>query len=156
MKQGDALSPLLFNIPLQKIINKLKLIPAGIKIKEERINIMAYVDDIILIGESELEIRQLIIELEENARKIGLKINQEKTKYMILGTAKITGDKRGEIKVSKYTFEKVENFKYLGVIINENNKKEFEIQERLKNANKAYFMLQNILKLKNIKIRTKN
>ena len=54
----------------------------------------------------------------------------------------------------------MDNFKYLGGIINENNKKEFEIQERLQNANKAYFMLQNILKSKNIskniKIRIKN
>jgi hypothetical protein len=30
------------------------------------------------------------------------------------------------------------------------NKKDFEIQERIKNANKAYFMLQNIFKSKNI------
>ena len=155
LKQGDALSPLLFNIALQKIINKLKLTPAGINIKEERINIMAYADDIILIGESELEIRELIIELEENAREIGLKINQDKTKYVILRKAKITGDKKREIKINKYTFEKVDNFKYLGVITNE-NKKEFEIQERLKKANKTYFMLQNILKSKNIKIRIKN
>ena len=75
---------------------------------------------------------------------------------MVLGKAKITGHKKREIKINKYTFEKVDNFKYLGIIINENNKKEFEIQERLKNANKAYFMLQNILKSKNIKIHIKN
>jgi hypothetical protein len=41
-------------------------------------------------------------------------------------------------------------FKYLGVIMNENNKKDFEIQERINNANKAYFVLQNIFKSKNI------
>jgi hypothetical protein len=67
-----------------------------------------------LIGKSELEIRQLNIELEENAKKIGLKINQEKTKYMIVGKTKITGVKKKEIKINKYTFEKVDNFKYLG------------------------------------------
>ena len=49
----------------------------------------------------------------------------------------------------------MDNFKYLGVITNE-NKKEFEIQERLKKANKTYFMLQNISKSKNIKIHIKN
>jgi hypothetical protein len=65
-----------------------KLIPAGINIKEKRINVLAYADDIILIGESELEIRQLSTELEENAEKIGLKINKEKTKYMIIGKTK--------------------------------------------------------------------
>jgi hypothetical protein len=31
----------------------------------------------------------------------------------------------------------VENFKYLGVIFNENNNKQVDLQERIKNANKT-------------------
>ena len=63
---------------------------------------------------------------------------------MIVGKSKITGDKKKEIKI-KNTFEKVDNFKYLGVLINENNKKDFEIQERIKKANKAYFCYRTYL-----------
>ena len=49
-----------------------------------------------------------------------------------------------------YTFERVENFQYLGVIINADNNHQTHLQERIKNANKTYFMLQNFFKNKNI------
>ena len=45
----------------------------------------------------------------------------------------------------------MENFKYLGVVFNENNINQIDLQERIKNANKTYFMLQKFFKNKNIK-----
>jgi len=54
----------------------------------------------------------------------------------------------------------MENFKYLGVILNEGNNNQIHLQERIKNANKTYLMLQNLFKNKNIskklKLRLKN
>jgi len=54
----------------------------------------------------------------------------------------------------------VENFKYFGVILNEDNNNQIGLQERIKNANKIYFMLQKLFKNKNIskkiKLRLKN
>jgi len=44
----------------------------------------------------------------------------------------------------------VENFKYLGVILNEDNNNQIDLQERIKNANKTYFMLQKFFRNKNI------
>jgi len=40
-----------------------------------------------------------------------------------------------------YTFERVENFKYLGVILNEGNNYQIDLQERIRNPNKTYFMV---------------
>jgi len=40
--------------------------------------------------------------------------------------------------------------KYLGVILNEDNNNQIDLQERIKNANKMYFMLQKFFKNKNI------
>ena len=51
-------------------------------------------------------------------------------------------------------------FKYLGFILNEDNNNQIDLQERIKNANKTYFMLQNFFKNNNIskklKLRLKN
>ena len=44
----------------------------------------------------------------------------------------------------------MENFKYLGIILNEGNNNQTDLQEEMKNANKTYFMLQKFLKNKNI------
>jgi hypothetical protein len=82
LKQGDPLSPILFNLALQKVIQSIKIVPSGIKIGREQLHILAYADDSALIGKNEIEIRQLFVEMENIARKLGLPINQEKTKYM--------------------------------------------------------------------------
>ena len=50
LKQGDPLSPTLFNLALQKVIQSIKRVPCGIKIGKEQMNILAYADDIALIG----------------------------------------------------------------------------------------------------------
>ena len=56
------------------------MVPSGIKIGKEQLNILAYA----LIGKNEIEIRKLFVEMENIARKFRLQINQEKTKYMIV------------------------------------------------------------------------
>ena len=156
LKQGDPLSPILFNLALQKVIQGIKMIPSGMKIGKERLNILAYADDIALIGENKIEIRKLFVEMENIARKYGLWINQEKTKYMIAERE----NNLQKNKIKNYKFERVENFKYLGVILNEDNNNQIDLQERIKNANKLYFMLQKFFKNKNVskklKLRLKN
>jgi hypothetical protein len=56
--------------------------------------------------------------------------------------------KNRHLKIKNYKFERVENFKYLGVILHEDNNHQILLQERIKNANKTYFMLQIFSKIK--------
>jgi hypothetical protein len=134
------------------------MVPSGIQIGKEQLNILAYADDIALIGKNEIEIK-LFVEVKNIARKFGLQINQEKTKYMIVERKNsLKKNKIGHLKIKKYNFERVENFKYLGVTINEDNNNQIDLQERIKNANKTYFMPQKFFKNKKIsktKIKTK-
>jgi cytochrome oxidase assembly protein ShyY1 len=86
--------------------------------------------------------------MENVARKLGLQINQEKTKYMIVERKNTLKQKTIELKIKNYKFERVENFKYLGVILHKDNNHQIHLQERVKNANKTYFMLQTFSKIK--------
>jgi len=52
LKDGDAVSPILFNLALQKVIQSIKMVPGGIKIGKEQLNVLAYADDIALIGKN--------------------------------------------------------------------------------------------------------
>ena len=110
-KLGDPLSPLLFNLALQEVIQSLKTVPSGIKIGKEQLNVLAYAGDIALIGKNEIERRKLFVEMENIARKFGLQINQEKTKHVRVerknSSKKI---KIGHLKIKNYKFGKVENF----------------------------------------------
>jgi hypothetical protein len=149
LKQGDPLSPILRNLELQKVKQSIKMFPSGIKIGKEQLNVLAYAEDIALIGKIEIQIRKLFVEMENTARKFGRQIKQEKTKYMIVKRKNsFKKNKIRHLKLKTYKFQRAESFKYLGVILTEDNNNQTDLQERIKNANKTYFMLQKILKIK--------
>ena len=56
LKQGDSIAPVLFNLALQKVIQSIKMVPSGIEIGKEQLIVLAYADDIVLIGKYEVEI----------------------------------------------------------------------------------------------------
>ena len=53
----------------------------GIKIAGRNINNLSYVDDTILVVESE-ELKSLLMQVKEESEKVGLKLNIHKTKIM--------------------------------------------------------------------------
>ena len=55
---------------------------AGIKMARRNINSLRYVDNIILMAESEEELKSLLMRLREESEKAGLKLNIQKTKIM--------------------------------------------------------------------------
>jgi hypothetical protein len=56
------------------VIESIKMVPNDIKIGRQQLNILAYADDIVLIGKNDTEIRKLL-EMENVARNLGLQIN---------------------------------------------------------------------------------
>ena len=76
-------------------------------------NVLANADDIVLFGKNEIEIRHLFLEIKNIARNFGLRINQGKTKYMIVewkNSSKLNTIR--QLTIKNYTFEKADNFKY--------------------------------------------
>ena len=55
---------------------------AGIKIAKKNINNLRYADDTTLMAESEEELKSLLMKVEEESKKVGLKLNIQKTKIM--------------------------------------------------------------------------
>ena len=55
---------------------------AGIKIAGRNINNLRYADDNNLMSESEEELKSLLMEVKEESEKVGLKLNNQKTKVM--------------------------------------------------------------------------
>ena len=57
----------------------------GIKTAGRNINNLRYADDTTLMAESEEELKSLLIKVKEESRKVGLKLNIQKTKIMASG-----------------------------------------------------------------------
>ena len=58
---------------------------AGIKIARRNINNLRYADDTTLMAESEEELKSLLMKVKEESEKVGLKLNNQKTKIMASG-----------------------------------------------------------------------
>ena len=63
----------------------LKEAQAGIKMAGRNINNLRYADDTTLRAESKEELKSLLMEVKEESKKVGLKINIQKTKIMASG-----------------------------------------------------------------------
>jgi len=77
-------------------------------------------------------------------KKIGLEVNADKTKYMVMSQDQNAGQSHN-IKTDKSSFEKVEEFKYLGTTLREQNSIQEEIKSRLKSGNSCYHLVQNLV-----------
>ena len=84
VRQGCILSPCLFNLYVEYIMRNagLEEAQAGIKIARRNIKNLRYADDITLMAESEKELKSLLMKVKEESKKVGLKLNIQKTKIM--------------------------------------------------------------------------
>ena len=72
----------------------------GIKIAGRNINNLRYAGDITLMAESEEELKSLLMKVNEESEKVGLKPNIQKTKIMVSGPVtswKIDGETVGTV-----------------------------------------------------------
>ena len=86
VRQGGTLSPRLFNFYAEYIMRNAGLDEAqpGIKIAGRNINNLRYADDTSLMAESE-ELKSLLMKVNEESEKVGLKLNIQKMKIMASG-----------------------------------------------------------------------
>ena len=84
VRQGCILSPYLFNLYAEYIIRNAgqEEAQAGIKIARRNISNLRYADDTTLMAESEEELKSLLMKVKEESKKVGLKLNIQKTKIM--------------------------------------------------------------------------
>ena len=65
---------------------RLEEAQAGIKIARRNINNLRYADDTTLMAESKEELRSLLMKVKEESKKVGLKLNIQKTKITAFST----------------------------------------------------------------------
>jgi len=83
LKQGEALSPLLFNFALECAIRRIQVIQDGLKLNGTR-HLLVYADDINILGGSVHTVKENAEALVVVSKETGLEVTADKTKYMVL------------------------------------------------------------------------
>jgi GTP-dependent phosphoenolpyruvate carboxykinase len=83
LKQGDALSPLLFNFALEYAIKRVQVNQDGLKLNGTH-QLLSYADDVNILGGSEHTVKENAEDLVVATEEIELEVNADKTKYMAM------------------------------------------------------------------------
>jgi len=83
LKQGEVLSPLLFNFALEYAIRKIQVNQDGLKL-DDTYHIPVYADDVNILGGRAHTVKENAEALIVASKEIRLKVNADKTKYKVL------------------------------------------------------------------------
>jgi len=143
LKQGDALSLLPFNFALEYAIRRVQVNQNGLKLNGTH-QLLAYVDDVNILGGSVDTVKKNTEALVAATKAIILEVNAHKTKYITVSRDQNAG-RIHSMKIDNCSIERVEEFKYLGTRVTNQNSIQEEIKSRLKLGNACYYSVQNLL-----------
>jgi hypothetical protein len=143
---------MLFNLVLDWVLSKTK-VDLSSTLLYNSVQIEGYAGDLNIQGRSSAAVGAAFLQqLEAAAKQTGLTVSCEKTKAMVQSRRMGYGH---ALSVGCYDFEIVQEFKYLGSIVTEDNNEMSEIHQWIAAANRAYFALKDVMKSANVHRKTK-
>jgi len=108
VRQGDSLSPMLFNLIMEKIIANLPK-ELGYRMGKVPINVICYADDAVLITDSEENLQTLLLRFDQMAERLSMEISLNKTKSLTISR----NYTKCEVELRGTSIEQVPKFNYL-------------------------------------------
>jgi hypothetical protein len=126
---------LLFNFALEYAIRRVQVNQDGLKLNGTH-QLLFYADDVNILGGSVHNTKEYAEATVVAGKEIGLEVNADKTKYVVMSRDQNAG-RSHNIKIDNSSFERVEQFIYLGINLTNQN----SIQEEIN----SYHSVQNLL-----------
>jgi hypothetical protein len=111
---------------------------------QKKHKLLAYADYVNIVGENIDTIQKNTKALLDASKEVGLEVNPEKTKCMLVSWCQKAGQKQS-IKIVNRSFESVAKYKCLGIILTDKNCIHGEVKFRLNLGNACYHSVQSLL-----------
>jgi UDP-N-acetylglucosamine 2-epimerase len=117
----------------------------GLKVNRTH-QLLAYADDVNLLGDNVDTIQKNTETLIDASKEVGLEINVEKTKYVLLSRHRNVGQNRNiKIAYTRKSFENVSQYKCFGTTVTNQNLTQEEIKRIMNSGNACYHSVQNLV-----------
>lgn len=135
IKQGCPLSPFLFNLVMEAVLESVADEVDGLRLNQEGVLtlplILAFADDIIIIVERVQDLELILSKLKEFLSYVGLNLNESKCKVLI---REPKGDAVEEIQIGGRLYKTTEPLRYLGIFLTARLERPKTIRTRCRNA----------------------
>lgn len=118
VKQGDTLSPTLFGIFVNDLISDVKQLDKGIQLGNEKVSILVYADDIVILANTEEDLQCMMNKIADWGKKWRVKFSGSKSNVVHFRKA---GKERTSFNftLGNLPIQIVEKYKYLGLVLHE-------------------------------------
>ena len=144
LKQGCGISPLLFNLFINKLPNIFDQTCDPVKLGNKDISSLLWADDLVILSSSPQGLQNAIDKTYTFYEELGLEMNTKKTKVMVFNVRgiKVTNNR---FSVGSSPLEIADNYQYLGMKLKPSGSLQFATDELFAKANRAWFAISNVL-----------
>ena len=143
IRQGDSLSPLLFNLYIDQIKSIFDSSCDPASLNEVAVSHLLYADDLIIISESPEGLQESLNRVDQYCKEWKLEINVKKTKVVIFRQGIMKH--KPSFHIGNQEIDIVDQYKYLGLTLNYDGSFKAGVEELCNKALKAWYSLRNRL-----------
>ena len=113
VRQGCILSPTLFSLYTEELAARLRRKNVGVRVGENKICVLLYADDVVVMSESAEELQELLDVVSEYGNDFGVNFSSEKSQVMVVNG---TDEERNRLwMIGNSELKQANEYKYLGV-----------------------------------------
>ena len=116
LRQGCTLSPLLFTLIMEELVQRVKEVGVGVQVNQEKLCILIFADDVVIMAENMEDLQKMLDVIGNFSKDMKLKFEIGKSKVLIINKKK-KNDELEKGKLLGETLDFVDEIKYLGLVI---------------------------------------